>query len=64
VNRVFFPLDGQLGVRENHWSEIVAQQAVWLYSQVEDVLAERIPQKARVLLISKGLSGFWTAPLL
>jgi len=52
VNRVFFPLDAQLGVREIHWSESVAQQAVWLYGQVEDDLAEQILQKIGGLPIS------------
>ncbi len=40
-----FPLDHQLGLHETHWSEAVAQQAVWLYGQVEDDLAEQILQK-------------------
>jgi hypothetical protein len=52
VSRVFFPLDEQLGVREIHWSESVAQQAVWLYGQVEDDLAEQILQKIGGLPIS------------
>lgn len=45
MRRVFFPLDDQLGVHETHWSEAVAQQAVWLYGHVEDDLAEQILQK-------------------
>jgi len=35
-----------------HWSEAVAQQAVWLYGQVEDDLAEQILQKIGGLAIS------------
>jgi uncharacterized protein with PIN domain len=34
-----FPLDEQLAAREIHWSEIVAQQAVWLCGQ-KDILSE------------------------
>jgi hypothetical protein len=45
VSGGFFPLDEQLRIRETHWSEVVAQQAVWLYGQVEDDLAEQILQK-------------------
>ena len=45
MRRVFFPLDHQLGVHEKHWSEAVAREAVWLYGQVEDDLAEQILQK-------------------
>jgi len=52
VSRVFFPLDEQLRVREIHWSEAIAQQAVWLYGQVEDDLAEQILQKIGGLPIS------------
>ncbi len=52
MNRVFFPLDAQLGVHETHWSETVAQQAVWLYGQVEDDLAEQILVKIGGLAIS------------
>jgi hypothetical protein len=35
-----------------HWSEAVAQQAVWLYGQVEDDLAEQILQKIGRIPIS------------
>jgi hypothetical protein len=52
VSKVFSPLDEQLGVRETHWSEAIAQQAVWLYAQVEDDLAEQILQKIGGLSIS------------
>ncbi len=52
MRRVFFPLDHQLGIYEKHWSEAVAQQAVWLYGQVEDELAEQILQKIGGLSIS------------
>ena len=52
MSRVFFPLDEQLRVREIHWSEAIAQQAVWLYGQVEDDLAEQILQKIGGLPIS------------
>lgn len=52
MHKVFFPLDEQLGVRETHWSEALAQQAVWLYAQVEDDLAEQILQKIGGLSIS------------
>jgi hypothetical protein len=52
VNKVFFPLEEQLGVHENHWSEIVVQQAIWLYGQVEDDLGEQILQKMGGLPIS------------
>ncbi len=45
MRRGFFPLDHQLGVHEKHWSEAVARDAVWLYGQVEDDLAEQILQK-------------------
>jgi hypothetical protein len=45
VRRVFFPLDHQLGVQEKHWSEAIAREAVWLYGQVDDDLAELILQK-------------------
>lgn len=48
----FFPLDEQLRVRETHWSEAVAQQAVWLYGQIEDDLAEQILKKIGGLEIS------------
>jgi hypothetical protein len=47
-----FPLDAQLQVRETHWSEAIAHQAVWLYGQVEDDLAEQILQKIGGLSIS------------
>ena len=52
MRRVFFPLDHQLGVHEKHWSEAVAREAVWLYGQVEDDLAEQILQKIGGLSIS------------
>ena len=52
MRRVFFPLDQQLGVSETHWSESIAQQAVWLYGQVEDDLAEQVLQKIGGLNIS------------
>jgi hypothetical protein len=39
-------------VHERHWSEAVAQQAVWLYAQVEDDLAEQILQKIGGIPIS------------
>lgn len=52
MSRGFFPLDNQLRIRETHWSERVAQQAVWLYGQVEDDLAEQILQKIGGLSIS------------
>ena len=52
MSKVFSPLDEQLGVRETHWSEAIAQQAVWLYAQVEDDLAEQILQKIGGLSIS------------
>ncbi len=52
MRKVFFPLDEQLGVQETHWSEAIAQQAVWLYGQVEDDLAEQILQKIGGLSIS------------
>ena len=42
MGRSFFPLDEQLKVHDTHWSEAVAQQAVWLYGQVEQELAEQI----------------------
>src|SRR5574337_4841 len=52
VSRSFFPLDEQLELRDRHWSEAVAQQAVWLYGQVEDDLAEQILQKIGGIPIS------------
>jgi hypothetical protein len=52
VSKGFFPLDDQLHIRETHWSETVAQQAVWLYGHVEDDLAEQILQKIGGLAIS------------
>jgi hypothetical protein len=52
VSKGLFPLDEQLGVREKHWSETVAQQAVWLYGHVEDDLAEQILQKIGGLTLS------------
>jgi hypothetical protein len=52
VSKGFFPLDEQLRMRETHWSEAVAQQAVWLYGQVEDDLAEQILQKVGGIPIS------------
>jgi hypothetical protein len=52
VSKGFFPLDEQLHIREKHWSEAVAQQAVWLYGHVEDDLAEQILQKIGGLAIS------------
>jgi hypothetical protein len=42
VRKGLFPLDEQLRLRECHWSEAITQQAVWLYGQVEDDLAEQI----------------------
>jgi hypothetical protein len=39
-------------VREIHWSEAIAQQAVWLYGQVEDDLAEQILQRIGGIPIS------------
>jgi hypothetical protein len=38
----FFPLDEQLGVVEQHCSEQVAKQAVWLCGQVDDDFAEAV----------------------
>lgn len=35
----FFPLDEQLGVRDAHWSEKVAADAVWLYGHVPGTVA-------------------------
>jgi hypothetical protein len=52
VSKGLFPLDEQLRIRERHWSEAVAQQAVWLYGHVEDDLAEQILQKIGGLAIS------------
>jgi hypothetical protein len=52
VNRVFFPLDAQLGIHEIHWSEAVARQAVWLYGHVEDDLAEQILNQIGGIAIS------------
>jgi hypothetical protein len=52
VSKGLFPLDDQLHIREKHWSEAVAQQAVWLYGHVEDDLAEQILQKMGGLTIS------------
>jgi hypothetical protein len=52
VRKGLFPLDEQLRIRETHWSEVVAQQAVWLYGQVEDDLAEQILQKIGGISIS------------
>ena len=52
VRKGLFPLDAQLHIREQHWSETVAQQAVWLYGHVEDDLAEQILQKIGGLAIS------------
>lgn len=49
---VFPPLDEQLGVRDLGWSEVVAKQAVWLYGQVEDDLAEQILQQIGDINIS------------
>jgi len=52
VSKGLFPLDEQLRIREQHWSEAVARQAVWLYGHVEDDLAEQILQKIGGLAIS------------
>jgi hypothetical protein len=52
VSKGLFPLDDQLHIREQHWSETVAQQAVWLYGHMEDDLAEQILQKIGGLAIS------------
>lgn len=52
MSKGFFPLDEQLRIREQHWSEAVARQAVWLYGHVEDDLAEQILQKIGGLTIS------------
>jgi len=57
VSRVFFPLDQQLGVQATHWSESIAEQAVWLYGQMEDDLAEQVLQKIGGLSISD--SSIW-----
>jgi hypothetical protein len=52
VRKGLFPLDEQLHVRETHWSETVAHQAVWLYGHVDDDLAEQILQTIGGLAIS------------
>lgn len=52
AGRRFFPLDEQLGLHDAQWSEAVAHQAVWLYGQVEDDLAEQILQKIGRIPIS------------
>ncbi len=52
MSRVFFPLDAQLGVVEKHWSEAVARQAVWLFGQVDDDLAEQILHQIGGIAIS------------
>lgn len=52
MSKGLFPLDEQLCIREKHWSEAIAQQAVWLYGHVEDDLAEQILQKIGGLAIS------------
>ena len=44
MSRGFFPLDAQLQLYEQRWSEQVAKQAVWLYGRVEDGVAEEVMQ--------------------
>lgn len=52
MSKGLFPLDEQLRLWECHWSEAITHQAVWLYGQVEDDLAEQILQKIGGLTIS------------
>lgn len=52
----FFPLDEQLGVRDAHWSEQVAADAVWLYGQVTgEVAAQALKRLAGLDLSAASL---------
>ena len=53
----FFPLDRQLQIGENHWSEQVAKLAVWLSGLVEFEQAAEI--LARVGQLSMSTSMSW-----
>jgi hypothetical protein len=56
VNAGFFPLDEQLGVRDAHWSEKVAADAVWLYGHVTGaVAAQALKRLAQVDLSESSL---------
>ena len=49
----FFPLDDQLGVRDAHWSEKVAANAVWLYGQVSGGVAAQALERLAGLSLSE-----------
>ena len=57
MGRVFFPLDEQLCLRDLHWSEAVARQAVWLGGLVSFGDAAMILQEVGGIAISK--SSVW-----
>lgn len=56
MNAGFFPLDEQLGVRDAHWSEKVAADAVWLYGHVPgNVAAEALKRLTGIELSETSL---------
>ncbi len=57
MNRGFFPLDDQLHLREQRWSERIAKHAVWLLGQVTGVTAETILREIGGIAISD--SSLW-----
>ncbi len=57
VSRGFFPLDEQLRLREQRWSERIAKQAVWLLGQVTGAAAETILREIGGIAISD--SSLW-----
>jgi hypothetical protein len=52
AEQVFFPLDDQLRVWDKHWSEQVAQYAVWLSGLMEFEEAERVLNRIGQIPIS------------
>lgn len=57
VRRGFFPLDEQLGLKDRHWSEGIAKQAVWLSGLVTYEDAARVLQEIGQVEISD--SSVW-----
>ncbi len=57
VNRGFFPLDEQLHLWEQRWSERIAKQAVWLLGQVTGEVAETVLREIGGVAISD--SSLW-----
>jgi hypothetical protein len=52
----FFPLDEQLGIRSDQWSEQVARQAVWIYGHTSGAVAvEALKRLAGIVLSEASL---------